>query len=118
MRSRDPFARVRKICLALPETTEKLAWGEPTWRVAGKMFVMGANNHHDDGRIAIWCNAPLGAQAMLIELDGKRFFRPPYVGGKGWVGIDLGGKADWAEVENVILQAYRTTAPKRLLLHR
>jgi hypothetical protein len=110
----DPLPRVRKACLALPEATEKEAWGEPTFRVGGKMFAMYTNNHHGDGIVGIWCKAPPGMQEMLVGANPKRFFRPPYVGHKGWLGVRLDGKVDWDEVAEILEDAYRMTAPKRL----
>ena len=117
MARRDALSRVREICLAFPETYEKEAWGGPTFRVnRGKMFVMWVDNHHNDGITGIWCNAPLGAQAMLIEMDPARFFRPPYMGPSGWVGIRLDTpKVDWAEVKSIIMDGYRAAAPKKVI---
>src|SRR5437763_4568746 len=83
------LALVRKVCLGMPETEEKLAWGAPTFRVHGKLFAMFSDNHHGDGRIAVWCNAPPGAQQDLVAADPEHFFAPPYVGVGGWIGIDL-----------------------------
>jgi hypothetical protein len=110
----DPLPRLRKLCLALPDATEKEAWGEPTFRVGGKMFAMYTNNHHGDGIVGIWCKAPPGVQEILVGANPKRFFRPPYVGHKGWVGVRLDGKIDWEEVADILEDAYRMTAPKRL----
>ncbi len=111
-----PIDRLRKICLALPEATEKLAWSEPTFRVGGKMFVMFANNHHNDGRIAAWCNATFATQDLLLRSDHERYFIPPYQGSRGWIGVRLeDGRADWTEVAAIIEDAYRMVAPKRLL---
>ena len=116
MPRRKPIDRLREICLALPEATEKVAWGEPTFRVAGKMFVMFSNNHHNDGRIAAWCNATFAAQDLLVRSDPERFFVPPYQGTRGWIGVRLeDGRADWAQVAEVVGEAYRMVAPKRLL---
>ena len=103
------------MCLALPETEEKVAWGESTFRVKKKLFVMFANNHHNDGRIAIWCNAPEGVQAELVKADPVQYFRPPYVGPSGWIGVRLDQKPDWKTVQALIEQAWRTSAPKRVL---
>ena len=114
MTRRNPLPRLRTICLALPEATEKIAWGEPTFRVRGKLFAMFANNHHGDGRVAIWLAAPEGVQRDVVAVDPKRFFVPPYVGPKGWVGIRLDGDVDWKEVAGIVVDAYRITAPKRL----
>ena len=117
MAIRDPLVQVRKICLAFPETFEKEAWGGPTFRVnGGKMFVMYVDNHHNDGITGIWCAAPLGAQAMLIDLDPKRFFKPPYMGPSGWIGIRLDTpKVDWKEVQSIIGDGYRMSLPKKML---
>lgn len=110
-----PLDRLRKICLALPEATEKEAWGEPTFRVRDKLFAIFSNNHHGDGRIAVWCKAPPGVQEIVVHAAPERFFVPPYVGHKGWVGINLIGKVDWKEVAEFMTDSYRLTAPKRLL---
>lgn len=107
--------RLRQICLALPETTEKIAWGAPTFRVKDKLFVMFADNHHGDGRVAVWCNAPAGTQQPLVASDPANLFVPPYVGCKGWLGIRLDRGLDWSVVAALVKQAYRTTAPARLL---
>ncbi len=81
--------RVRQICSALPETMEKLSHGEPTFFVKKKVYAMCANNHHNDGHFAVWIPAAPGMQATLIKDDPEKFFRPPYVGVKGWVGVEL-----------------------------
>lgn len=108
----DPLARIRKLCLSLPETTEKIAWGAPTFRVQGKLFVMFADNHHGDGRVAIWCMAPVGSQQALVASDPEHFFVPPYVGPSGWVGIRLDRGLSWAIVKELIHEAHRTRAPE------
>ncbi|WP_423956169.1 MmcQ/YjbR family DNA-binding protein [Candidatus Binatus sp.] len=108
----SPIDRLRKICLALPDATEKQAWGEPTFRVRGRMFAMYANNHHGDGRIAVWCKAPLGFQSMIVGVAPKRFFVPPYVGVNGWVGVRLDLEVDWKEVASVVEQGYQMAAEK------
>jgi hypothetical protein len=105
--------RVRKICAALPETTEKPSHGEPTFFAGKKVFVMFANNHHNDGHIAIWIPTPLGQQATLIKSSPDTFFKPPYVGVRGWVGIELDRIGD-AELAEHIRQAWRLIAPKKL----
>lgn len=110
----DHLARVRRICLALPETTEKEAWGSPTFRVRGKMFAMYLNNHHNDGRIALWLKAPQGVQEQLVASAPDRFFVPPYVGTQGWIGLHLNQNDD-ASVANCVREAYRLVAPKKLL---
>ena len=109
------LARVRAICLALPETVEGEKHGRPCFMVRGKTFVMFMDNHHGDGRLAIWCKAPPGAQATLVEVDPSRFFVPPYVGPSGWVGVRLEGKPDAAAVRACVEEGWRMAAPKRLL---
>ncbi len=112
----DPLDRLRRLCLALPETTERLSHGEPTWFVRGKKtFVTYANHHHDD-RLAFWCAAPLGAQDILVSSDPERFFVPPYVGHRGWLGVRLDVALDWEEIAAHVADAYRMVAPKRLLM--
>ncbi|HEX9991455.1 MAG TPA: MmcQ/YjbR family DNA-binding protein [Acidimicrobiales bacterium] len=109
------LARVRRICLALPEATERPSHGSPAFFVRGRTtFAMFLDDHHGDGRLALWCPAPPGAQAELVEAEPDRFFVPPYVGHRGWVGLRLDRSLDWAEVEAVLRDAYRTVAPKRL----
>ena len=81
--------RVRTICTSLEGVTEKLSRGEPTFLVNKRVFVMFANSHHNDGRVAIWIPAPIGVQESLVKHDAETFFRPHYVGVKGWVGIVL-----------------------------
>jgi len=104
--------RVRAICLALPDSEEKLAWGAPTWRVKGRLFAMFSNDHHGDGRIAVWCNAPEGAQRELVAAEPVHFFVPPYVGKSGWIGVRLDTDFGWKSIAAVIAQAHTTTAAK------
>lgn len=105
------LARLRAICLAMPETSEKEAWGECTFRVAGKMFAMTDNNHHDSGHLAVWIKAPPSAQTRLIAEDPERFFKPPYVGHKGWVGARLDLKPNWRDLAAILTDAYLMTVP-------
>jgi len=115
--TRDPLPRLRRICLALPEVTERLSHGEPTWFVGGKKtFAMYSDHHHDD-RVAFVCAATDGAQETLIGLRPERFYRPPYVGHRGWIGVylDVPG-TDWDEIADLLTEAYRVIAPKRLLV--
>ncbi|HEX2189916.1 MAG TPA: MmcQ/YjbR family DNA-binding protein [Longimicrobiaceae bacterium] len=109
----DQIARVRRICLALPEAWEQEAWGEPTFRVKKRLFAMFANDHHGDGRIALWCNAPLGVQETLVRSEPEKYFVPPYVGVKGWVGIVLDRCSD-EEVQGLVVQSYCMVAPRKL----
>ena len=108
-----PLERLRELCLALPEVTEKVSHGEPTWFVR-RTFVMFADNHHDD-RLAFWCAAPAGTQEELVAADPQRYFRPPYVGGRGWLGVYLDVDVDWAEVGEIVTDAYREVAPRKLV---
>src|SRR6266536_6615179 len=108
--------RIRAICLALPETSARLSHGAPTFFVRGKRaFVMVLTNHHGDGRFALWCAAPEGMQQMLVDADPERFFVPPYVGHRGWLGVRLDRGIDWDELAGIVEDAYCAVAPKRLL---
>ena len=110
----DRLDRLREICLALPEATEKEAWGDPTWRVRNKIFAMQKGNY-EGGRPSVWLKAPDGVQAALVDADTERFFVPPYVGHKGWVGVYLDGRAvDWDELADLTEDSYRLIAPKKL----
>lgn len=111
--TRDHLERVRKFCLALPEVEEKLSHGEPTFFVKKKVFVMFANNHHNDGRVAIWSAATSEVQQALIEAEPDKFFKPPYVGVRGWIGINLNRVKD-TELASHIRQAWLTIAPVKL----
>ena len=116
-RPSDPakVEQLRRLCLSLPAATEKLSHGEPAWFVAGKQFANTADHHHDD-RLSVWCAAPEGAQEMLVKADRKRFFRPPYVGHRGWLGVYLDIEVDWGEMAIIVERAYRRVAPRRLLV--
>jgi hypothetical protein len=107
------IANVREIALALPNATEKLSHGEPAFFVKKKLFAVIDNNHHDSGHVAVWCNAPEGAQRSLVEADPKHFFRPPYVGVKGWLGVRLDSGLGWPVIADLLAQAHATTARKR-----
>ncbi len=111
----EALARVRAICLALPETTERQAWGAPTFRVKERLFAHYRDNHHNDGRLALWLAMPPGAQETLIPAAPDRFFIPPYEGRRGWIGMRLDGEPDWEEVGTMVEMAYRTVARKPLL---
>jgi hypothetical protein len=116
MAARQPtskvLARLREICLALPEAEEIETWGHPTFRVRKKIFVgAGAD---DDGRAQMSCKAPPGEQQALVAADPARFFVPAYVGNRGWVGVRLDGKVDWDEIAELVEESYRLTAPKKL----
>ena len=114
MTEENPLERLRQLCLGLPEATERLSHGEPTWFVQGKrVFVMYADNHHDD-RVAFWCAAPEGAQDVLVHSEPERFFIPPYVGHRGWLGVWLDVPVDWEEIAGIVADAYCMVAPIRL----
>jgi hypothetical protein len=111
----EALERVRAACLALPEVTERPSHGAPTFFVRGKKtFVMFHDDHHGDGRLAIWCAAPPGVQGEVVAEDPDRFFVPPYVGHRGWLGLRLDVAPDWDEVAGVVTEAYRQVAPKTL----
>lgn len=111
----DPLARLRELCLELPEAAEKETWDAPTWRVRDRIYAMARQGEE---RLEFWCKAPPGAQAVLVGADPARFFAPPYVGPKGWIGVRLAAPGlaapDWAEVAALIRRSYRMTAPRRL----
>ena len=110
------LARIRAICLVLPETSERLSHGAPTFFVRGKRaFVMVLTDHHGDGRFALWCAAPEGMQKMLVEADPERFFVPPYVGHRGWLGVRLDRGLHWDELMGIAEDAYAEVAPARLV---
>ena len=110
------LARLREICLALPETSERPSHGAPTFFVRGKRaFLMVLTNHHGDGRFAIWCAAAAGMQEMLVEADPERFFVPPYVGHRGWLGIRLDRDIHWDELTGIAEDAYADVAPAKLV---
>lgn len=110
------LGKLRTICLALPETTERLSHGAPTFFVRDKRaFLMVVTNHHGDGRFAVWCAAPTGMQAMLVEADPERFFVPPYVGHRGWLGVRLDRGIHWDELTGIVEDAYADVAPPKLV---
>jgi len=107
--------RLRAICTALPEVTERLSHGEPTWFVRDKKTFVTTSDHHHDDRFGFWCAAPAGVQQELVEQEPERFFRPPYVGHRGWLGVYLDvADIDWGEIAAIVREAYRTIAPPKL----
>jgi hypothetical protein len=106
--------RVRGLCLALPGATERLSHGSPTFFAGKRSFVMFVDNHHHDGRLALWCAAAEGVQAAVVDADPERYFVPPYVGHRGWIGVRLDRGLGWDEVAGVIEDAHEavTGAPK------
>ena len=110
------LARIRELCLALPEVSERLSHGAPTFFVKQKRaFVMVMTDHHRDGRFALWCAAPDGMQEMLVEADPERFFVPPYVGHRGWLGVRLDRGLHWDEIAGIAEDAYAEVAPPKLV---
>ncbi|MDP9235761.1 MAG: MmcQ/YjbR family DNA-binding protein [Actinomycetota bacterium] len=111
----NPVKRLRRLCLTLPEVTERLSHGESSWFVRDKRLFVTMSDHHHDDRVAFWCAAPDGVQEELVTADPVHFFRPPYVGGRGWLGGFLDVDVDWDEVESLVTDAYREVAPKSLV---
>jgi hypothetical protein len=108
--------RARRICLALPEANEKISHGEPTWFAGtGKVFAMLDDHHHGAEHLALWLPLPPGAQETLVASDPERYFRPPYVGHRGWVGVVLDVRPEWRVVAGLVEEAYRHVAAKRLV---
>jgi hypothetical protein len=105
--------RVRRICMALPETVEKISHGEPTFFVRKKVFAMCSNNHHNDGHIAVTLPAAIGVQAALVEANPEKFYRPPYVGVRGWIGVEL-DQVDDEELALHVQEAWQLIAPEKL----
>jgi predicted DNA-binding protein (MmcQ/YjbR family) len=106
---------VRKICLSFPEAEEFVSHGAPNFRVSkGKIFATYAVNTHGDGRIALWLNAPSGAQALYVQAEPAHFFVPPYVGPRGWLGVRLDQGLSWQRIGDLVREAYLNTAPSKL----
>ncbi|MBV8477294.1 MAG: MmcQ/YjbR family DNA-binding protein [Acidobacteria bacterium] len=111
--------RLRGICLGFPRVIEKEAWGECTFRVAGgKMFAMTDNNHHESGHVAVWVLAPPNIQEHLIRSMPSRFFKPPYVGSKGWVGVRIDSNLDWDQLAAILWDGYLMSAPAQVARSR
>ena len=116
MTKKGIFEVVREICLGLPETSERLSHGAPTFFVRGKRsFATVWDSHHDDGRFALICAAPDGLQSALVEADPERFYIPPYVGHRGWIGVRLDRGFDRDEVAGILEDAYAEVAPPKLV---
>lgn len=112
----DALELVRRICATLPETSERISHGAPSFFVRDKkLFVTMHNDHHGDGQISIWCAAPPGVQEQMVEAEPDRYYRPPYVGHRGWLGLRLDVDRDDDEVAGVITESYRIVAPKTLV---
>jgi hypothetical protein len=113
MTSAEHLERVRRICAAFPEVTEKLSHGEPTFFIRKRVFAMFDNNHHNEGHIAVWIPAAPGVQQMLIRKWPKKFFLPPYVGVRGWVGVELAAIDD-EELAANLRDAWTLIAPPKM----
>jgi hypothetical protein len=110
------LADLRRICAALPDVTERPSHSAPTWFVRDRrsFLTLWEHGHHDNQFPHLWCAAPPGAQQELIAADPERFFRPPYVGHRGWLGVRLDGEVDWTEIAELCQDAYETvSAPKK-----
>jgi hypothetical protein len=114
-RQANSLERLRSLIAALPETSEKISHGSPTFWGGKKTFASFHTDHHGDGRVAVWCKVPPGAQEALVESDPELYFVPPYVGPSGWVGIDLDGDIDWQSVAGLLEEGYRMVAPRRAI---
>lgn len=107
--TQESLQRLRELCMALPGTTERLSHGEPSWFVK-KQFVMFADHHHDD-RVGFVAAAPDGAQQHWLAVDDRRFYRPPYVGGRGWIGVYLDVEQDWDDIADIVDSAHAVVTP-------
>jgi len=116
----SPLPKLRKLCLALPEAHEVEAWGAPTFRVKNKLFAMYAEqgNNHTEGRASVWIKAGKENQVLMIRAQPHKYFKPPYVGPSGWVGVFLDKSPDWDEVAALLRDGWKLTAPKRLVAKR
>ncbi|CAN5683183.1 MmcQ/YjbR family DNA-binding protein [soil metagenome] len=112
----ETLEQLRRLCLALPEATERTSHGHPAWFVREKPQFASYHHGHHDVRPALWCAAPPGAQEAFIATRPEHFFRPPYVGHRGWLGVYLDGDVDWDDVTALLHDAYVTVAPKRLAM--
>lgn len=112
LKPRGPTERLRAICLVLPEAEERETWEIPTYRIRGKIFALQSAI---DERDAVWCKAQEGSQELLVQADPERFFVPPYLGHKGWVGMWLDRRVDWRDVAELVRRSYRLIAPKKLV---
>ena len=113
--ARNPLEKLRKIIAAWPETDERVSHGSPTFWGGRKTFASFHDDHHGDGRVAVWCKAELEMQMPIVEADPEAFFIPPYVGPSGWIGIRLDRDVDWETVAELLEDGYRLVAPKRAL---
>ena len=116
LRAQDVLPKLRQICLSFPETNERLSHGSPTFFIRDKKtFVTFVDDHHGDGILGIWCAAAPGVQGQLVDEEPDRFFVPPYVGHRGWLGVRFDHDLDWDEIDEICADAYRQVAPKTLI---
>lgn len=115
MPRKKPIDRVRELCLAMPETSERPSHGEPAWFVGKKLFATWEDHHHGDPVVGLWVKGAPGLQELLVENEPERYYRPKYVGHMGWIGVNMEGAVDWAQAADLIRDSYRMTAPKKLL---
>lgn len=108
----EALVRLRAACFAMPAVEEKLSHGSPGFFVRGKMFASFADDHHGDGRTAAWIKADKERQRELVAGEPERYFVPPYVGVKGWVGVHLGVHTDWETLSILVEEAWTSVAPK------
>lgn len=116
VRAPDVLPELRQICLSLPETNERQSHGSPTFFIRDKKtFVTFVDDHHGDGILGMWCAAAPGVQGQLVDEEPDRFFVPPYVGHRGWLGVRFDRELDWDEIDEIVTDAYRQVAPRTLL---
>lgn len=114
--SESYLPRVRDLCMAFPEIEERPSHGAPSFFVRGKRtLAMFHDGHHGDGRVSLWMPQPDGIQLALVDRDPERFLVPPYVGHRGWVAVVLDEDSDWEEIRELLEQAFRKVAPKKLI---
>ncbi len=112
----DPVERVRKLCVDLPEVSERLSHGAPTWFIRAKLTLATVwNDHHGDGRLGLICAAPAGVHQELVDEEPDRFYVPAYVGHRGWIGVRLDREVDWQEIEQILVDAYTCVGPAKLV---
>ena len=105
---------VREVCLSLPGAEESLSHGSPNFKVEGKPFAIYSINHHGDGRVALWLHSPAGAQELYSEMEPDYYYIPPYVGPKGWLGVELNKGLEWSTIAKRVREAYEHVAPARM----
>ena len=111
----EALARLREICAVLPEVSERPSHGAPTFFIRDRKTLCTLHDdHHGQHGVALWCPAAPGVQEQLVDDEPDRFFRPPYVGHRGWIGVHLDVDPDWDEIDAIVREAYRCVAPATL----